>query len=213
MVKRPKWSLIKFKFSQTKFKMPPTKQEFVPDGHISVTSTEVHDDNKDIETPPLTRQLKHFLTQNRYEWQDKLYELCQSIDDRFINVIQDTHGNNGKSVFVEWLAYERMGFQIPPMGDIMQCCMSIKPQKCYFVDMPTGMKKNKRSEFYSKLLSLKDGVLYDKRYSFKKMRINRPQIFLFTKDYPFDVPTPEKWLIWEMTHDRKLSSPYSCTDL
>lgn len=203
------------------------KGKLFPKGHISVTSKTVHDGNQfnyvmkadtqvdgpwteaDVEDPPpLTRQLKVFMKMDKYPWQSKVYELCKQLDDRCINVIYDIYGNAGKSVFVEWLEYERMGFEIPPfrqMEDIMQCCMSIKAQKCYFVDMPRGMKKDKLSEFYSGLEALKNGVTYDKRYSFKKRRMDRPQVFVFTNTLPvMELLTRDRWQIWHMTEDKDL---------
>ena len=139
------------------------------------------------EPPPLTRQLKTFLDQEMRPWQKQLKEMVIEEDDRSIKLIVDKQGNSGKSIFSEYLEYEHLAYEIPPfrlMEDIMQCAMSIKGQKCYIIDMPRALKKDKLSEFYSGLECLKNGVCYDKRYSFKKRRMDRPQVCVFTNVDP-----------------------------
>lgn len=155
---------------------------------------------------PLTRQLKTFMKvieeTGMYEWQKKLYQLVQQEDDRTIKVIYDATGNAGKSIFCEYLMYNKLAFEIPPlrsMEDIMQMSMCIKPQKCYLIDMPRGMKKDKLGEFYSGLECLKNGYMYDKRYSFKMRRIDRPQICCFTNMLPkMELLSADRWELYRL---------------
>lgn len=165
--------------------------------------------NKDYEEPPtLTRQLTHFKTLNMYSWQVQCKEMVQELDDRTIKLIVDVHGNGGKSIFAEYLEYEGLAFEIPPMRmmeDIMACVQSINPKKAYLVDLPRGMKKDKLSDFYSGLETLKNGVSYDKRYAFKKRRMDRPQIIVFTNTYPdWLLMTADRWEVWDMQEDQSL---------
>lgn len=91
------------------------------------------------------------------------------------------------------------------MQDIMQCCMGIPGQKCYIIDMPRALKKEKLAGFFSGLEALKNGVMYDKRHSFKKRRIDRPQIVVFTNSYPdTSLLSPDRWVIYTM-RERDLS--------
>ena len=212
--------------------LPSVIKEFAPmtwGGHWSVTSSEVHkqssfnyvlkadtrivgpwtDKDEDFgEPPPITRQLQTFMELPLYPWQQKIIEEAQMYDDRLIKVILDEHGNNGKSILSELMEYKGIAFEIPPMNcmeDIMQCCMGIKPQKCYLVDMPRGMKKDKLAGFYSGLESLKNGVMYDKRYGFKKRRIDRPQIIVFTNAQPdWTLMSPDRWTVFRITEDKNL---------
>ena len=46
----------------------------------------------------------------------------------------------------------------------------------YAVDLPRGMNKKGLADFYSGIEVIKKGVAYDKRYSAKKKRFNRPVI-------------------------------------
>jgi len=128
-----------------------------------------------------------FMELDMRPWQKEVLEIVQREDDRFITVILDTVGNTGKSILCEYLEYKELAYEVPPftqMEDIMQCCYSIAAQKCYLIDMPRGMKKDKLASFYAGLEALKNGNMYDKRYCFKKRRINRPQIIVFTNHVP-----------------------------
>lgn len=178
--------------------------------HWTRTSTEVHKGNnfnyvmkaegrlagpwtdKDslADPPPLTRQLVDFYKHELYPWQKDCVGWTQHLDDRLIRCVVDDRfhgGNRGKSVFCEALEYEAAAYELPPLNDLkefMEVCMGIPPQKCYLVDMPRAMKKEKLAAFYSGLESLKNGVMYDRRYAFKKRRIDRPQIIVFSNKVP-----------------------------
>ncbi len=195
--------------------------------HWSVTSNAVHEgqnfnyvmkadtrvagpwsDKEYEEPPPLTRQLKKFHEQPMRPWQEQLYKLVQEEDDRSIKLIVDDVGNSGKSIFAEHLEYKGLAYEIPPfraMEDIMQCVMGTKTQKCYVIDMPRAMKKDKLSEFYAGLEALKNGVCYDKRYSFKKRRMDRPQVVVFTNRDPcWTYMSLDRWEIYDMQRDFSL---------
>lgn len=122
-------------------------------------------------------------------------------------MIFDAVGNNGKSIFCEWLEYNDLAFEVPPfrlMEDLMQCCMCVPKQKAYLIDMPRAMKKDKLGEFYSGIESLKNGTMYDKRFKFKKRRIDRPQIFVFTNVLPdFELMSKDRWQVYQI-EDRDL---------
>jgi hypothetical protein len=196
--------------------------------HVGATSTTVHAGNsfnyvmkadtkrdgpwteEDFVLPPiLTRQLAQFHTQEKYPWQTTVDKWCDELDDRAIKLVYDQIGNNGKSIFAEYLEYHGKAFEMPPfrlMEDIMACAMGIKPQKVYLIDMPRGMKKDKLGEFYSGLESLKNGVCYDKRYAFRKRRFDRPQIIVFTNTLPeMSFMSADRWSIWEMDQNKTLS--------
>lgn len=202
-------------------------------GHVTPTTKGVHSGNsfnyvmKDdtrtegpwtdqdeelVDPPPLTRQLRAFLdkkaTTGLYPWQAIIHHEVQEMEDRYIKLVWDEFGNLGKSIFAEWLEYEGLAYEIPPMTcmeDIMQCCMGIGAQKAYLVDMPRAMKKDKLAGFYSGLEALKNGVMYDKRYAFKKRRIDRPQIVVFTNSLPeFTLMSLDRWKVYKVCEDKSV---------
>lgn len=160
------------------------------------------------EVKVLTRQLRTFMTYELYPWQQKVFALCEELDDRNINIIYDVHGNLGKSIFAEYLEYHNKAVEIPPfrqMEDIMACVMDLKVSSAYLIDMPRAMKKDKLGEFYSGIESLKNGIAYDKRYNFRKMRFDRPQVFVFTNILPdFNLLSRDRWRIMRVTADKDL---------
>ena len=65
--------------------------------------------------------------------------------------------------------------------------------------MPRGMKKDKLGDFYAGIEVIKNGVAYDKRYTAKKTRFDRPRIFVFTNTLPvFELLSKDRWQVWEV---------------
>ena len=203
-------------------------QDFVPSKHWSVTSNKTHQGqsfsyvmkadtrvdgpfkDSDFEEPaPLTRQLKVFNNFDFHPWQNQVLQWVTQLDDRSIKLIYDQHGNAGKSIMAEYLEYHGLAFEIPPfrlMEDIMQCVMSVKPKKAYLIDMPRAMKKDRMADFYSGLEALKNGIAYDKRYSFKKRRMDRPQVLLFTNVLPdWRYMSLDRWECYTMAENKALA--------
>lgn len=165
--------------------------------------------DKEFEDPPQkTRQLLNFERHQKYGWQETVSVLAQTYDERFISIIYDLTGNNGKSVFTEFLEYHKLATELPPMNsmeDLMQCVMGQEIAKAYTIDMPRGMKKDKLAQFYSGIECLKNGYAYDKRYAFKKKRFDRPAIILFTNSLPqWHLMSLDRWMVYEMQEDKTL---------
>lgn len=160
--------------------------------------------------PVMTRQLKNFMSKIRYPWQSDVVKMCTVEDDRSVVLILDTIGNSGKSILCEFLAFKELGFEMPPcrsLEDIMGIAMTVPTNSCYLVDMPRGMKKDKLAEFYSGIESLKNGRAYDKRYSFREKRFDRPQVIVFTNTLPqFNLISKDRWQVYEITSDKTLES-------
>lgn len=157
----------------------------------------------------MTDQLQQFLEFEMRPWQKDIVQLVGVQDFRKIIVIIDQVGNTGKSILAEYMEYNDLAFEIPPftvMEDLMQCCMCIPPQKAYLIDMPRGMKKDKLASFYAGIESLKNGVMYDKRYAFKKRRITRPVIIVFTNQKPdTSLLSIDRWDFRQINVDMSLS--------
>lgn len=164
----------------------------------------------DPDPPPFTKQLEQI--QELYPWQKTIITMLKDWDARSIDVIYDPVGNIGKSGFCEYLEYHGHAYEIPMMRlmeDIMQCVYDVPTHKCYLIDMPRAMKKDKLFDFYSGIECLKNGQVYDKRYKFKKRRMNRPRVFIFTNNVPPEsMMSRDRWDVWQVL-DRKLHT-YAC---
>lgn len=193
-------------------------QKILPQAHWSITNNEAKDNiylyttkadtrlegpYRDDEEPKIiTRQLKQFMNYELYPYQKQLIEEAQNYNDRFIDVIYDTEGNLGKSIFSEYLEHKDLAEEVPPfrsMEDIFQWVYGRPKKKVYIFDMPRGMKKDKLGDFYAGIEVIKNGVAYDKRYTAKKTRFDRPRIFVFTNTLPvFELLSKDRWQVWEV---------------
>ena len=66
----------------------------------------------------LTRQLRNFMEHEFYSWQKTIYDYVQVEDDRWIHLVYDQVGNVGKSIFLEFLEYQGLAFEMPPLRQI-----------------------------------------------------------------------------------------------
>ena len=159
--------------------------------------------------PPLTRQLRQYYELGPLPWHVTVKDdIVRQFDNRVINVIIDPRGNVAKSIFVESLEYEGLAMEIPPLmtiEDILQFCMSAPASPAYVIDLPRAMSKTRMAEFFAGIECLKNGMMYDKRYSGKKRRIDRPQVILFTNGgLDMSYLVQDRWKIWNISADKQL---------
>ena len=89
--------------------------------------------------------------------------------------------------------------------DLMQAVCCVGAKAAFMADLPRGLKKEKMSQFFSGLEAIKNGMAYDKRYAFKKVRFDRPQMLVFTNTFPdTDLMSVDRWKIYEIDADKKL---------
>lgn len=164
--------------------------------------------DKSPEPPQLTSQLKYFIEltdkEGLYPWQNELAKMSQLSDFRKITFIYDPNGHNGKSLWIEWMEWCGYADEIPMMNsfeDISGYVCSRVDQgfqtKCYLIDMPRGLRKEKLAQFYTGMECIKDGKAFDKRYRAGKKRFDRPQIFVFTNTLPTETQclSKDRWQI------------------
>jgi len=180
-----------------------TNTFYIEKGETAIT--DVYSDFDDIIE---TKQLRLFNSFEMRPWQKKILEMSQVFDMRAIDIIHDQVGNIGKSLFGEHMESLRLAEEIPPfrlMDDIFQWVYGRPKAKSYFVDMPRGMKKDRLGDFYSGIEIIKNGVAYDKRYTAKKVRFDRPRIFIFTNELPnFSLMSKDRWRVWNVTENYDL---------
>jgi len=155
-----------------------------------------------------TKQLLYFQGLELRPYQQDIVSMSKQFSLRSIDLIWDTTGNIGKSLLSEYMEYEGLAEEVPPfrlMDDIFQwvCSRPIKPS--YIFDMPRGMKKDRLGDFYSGIEVIKNGVAYDKRYNAKKIRFDRPRIFVFTNTLPqLSLMSLDRWNIWQVNDKYEL---------
>lgn len=151
---------------------------------------------------PMTRQLQEFMKHPLRPFQSKTEILAKVVEDRFITYIIEEGGNTGKSLMVEYLCYHKLATRIPAMKcaeDIMQMIMCKPAYSTYLIDMPRAMKKDNLWELYTGLEELKNGYCYDKRYAFKDRQMSRPQVIVFSNQFPeLSAMSMDRWQIYRI---------------
>lgn len=139
-------------------------------------------------------------------WQsDILKKISVEPDDRTINVVIDYEGNKGKSYLGMYCLSHGLAQLVPPLNDykeIIQSVMDMPTSNTYFIDYPRGLDKKNLNNFFSAMEQIKNGWLYDTRYSFKQKVIEPPHIWVFTNvAIQEELLSRDRWRCWYITPD------------
>ncbi len=148
-----------------------------------------------------------------YPWQEEILSHLEEYDARTIHVVIDREGNNGKSWIFKWLIHELEAGFIPAScnspEDLIAFAMCFPDKKTYVVDMPRAMKKTKLSGFYSAIETIKNGILYDKRYHGKMLLMDEPNILVFTNTPPKKMYLSlDRWKMWTIKNNELVIFKY-----
>lgn len=154
------------------------------------------DEDEEIYVPRQLREITEL-----FDWQEEVIMISQKFDARTINVIVDKEGCKGKSTLVGKMCCElRCARKIPPLSnykELMNMVFCMPTSKCYLIDMPRALDKSKQEEFYSALESIKDGHIWDNRYTYKEKWIDSPCIWVFTNVPPNrNLLSRDRWKLW-----------------
>lgn len=156
---------------------------------------------------PSNRLLRSGILEHPYPWQQQL-KACLSLEsDRTVNLVVDPRGNNGKSLFVEWLEYLGLTVELPGFNsseDFLQAAMNLPEQKMYLVDLPRAMPKKHLNGLFTAIEKLKNGYMCDKRYHFKwKRLLHSPSICVFTNKMPsVSYLSKDRWQVWTIKNKK-----------
>lgn len=117
--------------------------------------------------------------------------------DRGIHVVYDPSGNTGKSFLCRYLYERGIGFYVPPtvrttQGIIQYVASGYRGQKIIVIDIPRSSKWT--NELYEGIEAIKDGLVYDTRYSAKMRDIWGVKILCLTNTMPqLDNLSKDRW--------------------
>ena len=168
-------------------------------------------DRDDINVNTMPRRLRGEPTWK--PWQQTVLHMCaQEPDDRVINVIVDTTGNNGKSFLTLWMMSRCMCERIPQQKDardIMRMIMNLPKCTTYFIDLPRGTSHKDQNSTYAAIEEIKNGYCYDDRYHFKREIFEPPHIWVFTNQLPdASLLSRDRWHYWIILNDRLVPHRY-----
>lgn len=119
-------------------------------------------------------------------WQGMAVALLKETDERSVHVLVDPIGGIGKTYVAKYCQVNHIAQYVPPMQDaqdFMAFAMA-KPSRAYIFDMPRSESIKQRKGMWSAVEQIKNGYLYDKRYQFRDMWIEPPQILVITNEVP-----------------------------
>lgn len=170
---------------------------------------------KDYEEPrvPSTRLRDYGILEQRLMWQQDLHDILVKEEHRIVNMIIDRKGNNGKSAFVEWMEYKGLTIEMPEFmcaEDLLATAMDLPEQKIYLFDFSRATPQKHMAGLFSAIEKLKNGLMYDKRYHFKRRRLSySPSICVFSNTEPdLRYLSRDRWRLFSITDDRQLG-PYN----
>lgn len=125
--------------------------------------------------------LEKYRTLNLMPWQTEAYGYWGEQSHREILVITDPRGNSGKTWFGNFLVANREAVKIPPIQDgrnLMGTVLQAGGPGGYVIDVPrTGRLSD---GFWEAIEQVKNGFLYETRYSFSWKWIEPPKILVTT---------------------------------
>lgn len=158
--------------------------------------------DKDNEKPHYIQ--KRFLGKiNWLSWQKSVISMInKDPDDRTVNIIIDSQGNQGKSFLTTYLGTFKKAVRIPQQPearDIMRMVMNMDKCSCYFIDLPRGISQNSQNSMYSAIEEIKNGYAFDDRYKFKDEYFEPPHVWVFTNTIPdIKLLTKDRWVFWNI---------------
>lgn len=123
--------------------------------------------------------------------------------DRNITVIFDPKGNSGKSWLCRRLFESGEGYYVPPTVDTVKGIIQFiasgyRGQQIIVIDIPRSWKWSE--QLYTAIESIKDGLVYDTRYSAKTRDIYGVKVLVFTNTLPtIGALSIDRWDIMDIT--------------
>lgn len=201
----------------------PSVSKIIPGWHVSVTSS-VNRDNYFYVTKEDTRidgpwsdtdianqgyiprQIREI--KELYPFQQRIVDSAKEWDTRHINCIVDPYGNKGKSILSTYVIVHNIGEALPYVNDykdMMRMVMDLPTKPLYIIDIPRALKKTEMRQFYAGIESIKDGRVYDDRYSFQRKCFDCPIVWVFSNKYPdLECLSIDRWVFWEINSQKEL---------
>ena len=162
-------------------------------------------DNRDAAPTYVPRQYKGKDAQ-LYPWQQAIRDSMNVFDSRTLNYIYDPTGGKGKTTVAAICSLFDKGIRLPPINDAQLLLATMcdiltarneRQPGCVFIDLPRYMKKDKMYGIYSAIEEIKNGHVYDLRYTFKEWWFDSPPVWVFANVPPvYEAMSSDRWKVW-----------------
>lgn len=154
--------------------------------------------------------VQELLDENLYPWQKAIRDVSKIFDSRTVNLLVDPSGGSGKSALLSFMCSRGEAITFPSaksaknlVRKMCTFCISnnIRAPGCLIVDLP----QSNISSIFVVLEQIKDGYLYDFKYSFKEYFIDSPCIWVFCDKLPdFKILSNDRYKFWKIHNSRDL---------
>lgn len=163
--------------------------------------------------PPPYEIFKQHQIESYYPWQQQIVDSCQTFEKRIINCLIDPGGKLGKSTLIANACSDRKIFDIFPMHeqkDLMRAIMNTlgeeKYPKAIFIDLPRANSK-KLDGLFTACECVKEGKVYDDRYTFKVHKFQTPVVWVMMNWEPkTHYMSKDRWRFWKVVDQQLI--PY-----
>lgn len=138
--------------------------------------------------------------------QKKIIRAVMQQSDREVTVVFDERGNSGKSWLTRYLYERGIGYYVPPtigssQGIIQYIASGYKQEPIIVIDIPRSSRWT--SQLYECIETIKDGLVYDTRYSAKMRDIFGVKVLIMTNSKPkLDALSKDRWTILNPAGDK-----------
>lgn len=146
-------------------------------------------------------------------WQECVLSFFKQQDDRKVLVVYNESGNIGKTYLAKHIHATHQGQYVPQLDsalDYMAFAME-KQANGYIIDVPRSENIKTTKAIWSAIEQIKNGYVYDKRYSYRDCWTESPKIVVFTNDIPpISALSQDRWeFVIVSEHGGYNITPYS----
>lgn len=153
------------------------------------------------------KALNKYATMEPYVWQGMAMAAFKEQNDRQIDVIVDEKGGAGKTTLAKMMVARRMASYCPQMKDAkdyMRFAMA-KASPGYIFDVPRCDNIRERLGMWSAIEQIKNGYLWDDRYSYREQWIDPPKILVIANEKPpTALMSADRWRIYGIKNMGKI---------
>jgi hypothetical protein len=141
-------------------------------------------------------------------WHRQVLDTLKDYEHRKINLLIDSNGNTGKTNFEDWLAFYNHAFDLWYDDDhkhMLASAYDNAPQNCFTINLERALDKKNMRSFWTMIERMKDGRFQDNRYKCKRIKTERPHIWIFTNFTPeVWMQSKDRWNLWTINDDKEL---------
>ena len=140
-------------------------------------------------------------------WQESLLTISAISNTRNVNVVIDKVGGIGKTFITKYMDQKGLACALPATlstaEKLIAFAYGCPETKAYIIDMPRALKKADLGGFYSAVEDIKNGFMYDPRYTTKKRWQEPPAVWVFTNVQPaLKYLSSDRWVFWTVIGDQ-----------